>query len=119
MVATAKRDIDLLNSARHRLIEAIDQAMAGAISQCEEAPLVTESPGMAIDRLSVLVLRLASTETRAALGSADAETYAARLPVLRHQLDQLAEAITTLINDLTNGDRRFLAHVGLKLYGPE
>ena len=57
MVATAKRDIDRMNSARHGFIETIDRAIQHAIDPCEGAPLVTESPGMAIDRLSVLVIR--------------------------------------------------------------
>ena len=119
MVAAAKRDIDQLNGARHGYIEAIDRAIAGAIRPCEDAPLVTESPGMAIDRLSVLVIRLASTEARVAAGTIEAGLYTARLPQLRRQLEALEEAIATLLDDLAKGTRRFLAHESLKLYGPE
>lgn len=119
VVAAAKRDIDRLNRARHDFIEAIDRAILGVLAPHEGAPLVTETPGMAIDRLSVLVIRLATTEARAASGTAGARLYADRLPRLRSQLNTLEEAIATLLNDLENGTRRFLAHASLKLYGPE
>lgn len=118
LVAAAKRDIDRLNRARHRFIEAIDRAILDPLAPHHDAPLVTETPGMAIDRLSVLVIRLEATEARAAAGMADAERYADRLPQLRSQLQTLEEAIATLLDDLASGARRFLAYETLKLYGP-
>ncbi len=119
VVASAKRDIDHMNRARHRFIEEIDRAMTSLFDPCYKAPLVTESPGMAIDRLSVLVIRLASTEARAASGSDDAKLFAGRLPRLQQQLGALEEAIGSLLDDLARGTRRFVAYESLKLYGED
>ncbi len=80
---------------------------------------MTESPGMAIDRLSVLVIRLKATEARACSGAGDAERYRLRLPRLRSQVDALVDAIGTLLDDLAAGSRRFLGYESLKLYGRE
>ncbi len=86
-VATAKRAIDQLNTRA-------------------SAPLATESPGMVLDRLSVLVIRRARTATMCA----------DRLPALDAQLAVLVEALDSYLEDLYAGRRRFVAYEHLKLY---
>jgi hypothetical protein len=108
-----------MNTVRHRLIESIDRAILAAAPPREGAPLVTESPGMAIDRLSVLIIRITSTEARAASGSDDARLLEERLPRLRRQLDALEKAIGLLFDDLARGNRTFMPYESLKLYGGE
>jgi hypothetical protein len=109
-VAEAKRAIDRLNAGRHQLVEAIDAAIDQAVTQTATAPLATESPAMAFDRLSVLVIRIHHTER-------DAGRYGARLPVLHLQLADLQQAIDGLIADVRDGTRRFVPYQSLKLYG--
>ena len=115
-VAEAKRSIDLLNLARHRLVQDVDAAVAAAIPPVPSAPLATESPGMAFDRLSVLVIRLHRTRAAADSGSVNGPELAARLPGLRRQLAALCSAIDTLLEDLRAGRRSFVLYEHLKLY---
>jgi hypothetical protein len=116
-VAGAKRDIDALNTKRHGFVEAIDAALVAVIDQSPSAPPTTESPGMVFDRLSVLVIRIASTEEAARAERVDLD-YAARLPVLHEQLASLQAALEALFDDVQAGRKRFVPYRSLKLYGP-
>jgi hypothetical protein len=118
-VARAKRSIDRLNQARHRLVERIDRLVAGAVVQSPSAPLATESPAMALDRLSVLAIRLNRTRRAARAGGPGGEALAVRLPLLSEQVDTLAAAIDALVEDVRAGRRRFVPYEHLKLYGAE
>ena len=60
-IADVKRRIDRLNQQRNDLIESVDDEIALRIAGqkvSENAPLNTETPGSAIDRLSIMALRL-------------------------------------------------------------
>ena len=116
-VADAKRAIDELNAGRHHIVEEIDAAIDRAVAQAASAPLATESPAMAFDRLSVLVIRIHHTERAAGEGASDADLYAARLPVLYRQLSDLQQAIDGLIEGVRDGTRRFVPYQSLKMYG--
>ena len=72
---------------------------------------------MVFDRLSVLVIRIASTGGRRAWSAVDHERYAARLPVLHEQLASLQAALEALFDDVRAGRKRFVPYQSLKLYG--
>jgi hypothetical protein len=111
-VANAKRGIDRLNMGRHRLVEQIDASIAAGLDQPADALLATESPGMVLDRLSVLVIRRSRTES-ASMRQPD---YAERLPELDARVAALSSAFDTYVRELQAGTRRFLPYEHLKLY---
>jgi hypothetical protein len=117
VVARAKREIDALNLRRHGWVEAADAAIAAACAPPSNAPLATESPAMAFDRLSVLVIRIHHTEAAAGSGGEPAASYAARLPVLYGQLEALTAALQGLLDEARDGVRSYLPYEQLKLYG--
>ncbi|HEY2332711.1 MAG TPA: DUF4254 domain-containing protein [Acidimicrobiales bacterium] len=108
VVADSKRAIDALNMARHGLVERIDAVVDARIPQQPTAPPATEGPGMVLDRLSVLVIRLERTRSAPAVSD--------RLPVLQHQIDLLGSALEVLLADVRSGARRFEPYRHLKLY---
>jgi hypothetical protein len=113
-VANAKREIDRLNVSRHRLVEQIDAAIDSVLDQPAIAPLATESPGMVLDRLSVLVIRRART----AVASRRDSKFADRVQALEAQVGALSSALDSYMDELRAGTRRFLRYQSLKLYGP-
>ncbi len=111
-VAGAKREIDRLNLGRHQIVQEIDIAIAAGLDQPATAPLATESPGMVLDRLSVLVIRRART----AVASSQDPVWADRVPMLESGLATLTLALDSYLDELRSGRRRFVPYEHLKLY---
>ena len=95
-------------------MQEIDSAIDSALDQPVTAPIATESPGMVLDRLSVLVIRRARTVA----ASSQDPTYADRLPAIESQLLGLSLAFDSYMDELRAGTRRFVPYEHLKLYGP-
>ena len=112
VVANAKRGIDRLNIGRHRLVEQVDTWIAAGLEQPADAPLATESPGMVLDRLSVLVIRRARTEC----ATASQPDYSERLPEIEARIDALSSAFDSYVEELQAGTRQFLPYEHFKLY---
>ncbi len=119
-IAQVKHAIDTLNQRRNDLVEAIDRTLLeSAGSQNPTAPLHSESPGLMIDRLSILALKLYHTgeETRRATASqTHHEKNRARLALLHEQRSDLAHCLDELWEQAQTGTRRFKLYRQMKMY---
>ncbi len=119
-IATLKRSIDCINQQRNDLIEQIDRTLLESLPpQNTSAPLHSETPGLMIDRLSILSLKLhhtAEESHRSDATSDHRQRNAARLAILEEQRSDLAASLDALAQDLAAGQRRFKLYRQLKMY---
>ena len=119
-IARVKRSIDSFNQTRNDLVEAIDRLLLAAAGvQNPAAPLHSESPGLILDRLSVLALKLYHTAEEAhrpTAAEAHRQRNLARLRLLREQRADLAACLDELWQQALAGRRRFKLYRQLKMY---
>lgn len=117
-----KRRIDASNQVRTDMVEDIDTYFRdryASVSPLPEATINTESPAWAIDRLSILALKLWHMQEQAERTDASEELRqrsAARLEVLREQRKDLTAAIETLLEDIAAGRKYMKVYRQMKLY---
>jgi hypothetical protein len=122
-LAMVKRRVDQTNQLRNDLAEDLDRALLawleprGLPSQC--APLNSESPGLIIDRLSILALKIYHTREEAERAQAPpghASRNSERFAILTEQRDDLAACLDELWLETVAGRRRFKLYRQLKMY---
>jgi hypothetical protein len=117
-----KRRIDASNQERTDLVEKIDDAFLEKYGQVEVLPdarLNTESVAWALDRLSILVLKIYHMRIQAEredAGEAHREKCRAKLQVLNLQQEDLIRAIDELLEDVQAGKRIMKVYRQMKMY---
>jgi hypothetical protein len=118
-IARVKHAIDGLNQRRNDMMEKMDIWLLERLDQNPGAPLHSETPGLMIDRLSILALKIYHTREeahRASATEAHRLRNAERLALLEEQRDDLAGCLDALWGEVLNGTRRFKLYRQMKMY---
>lgn len=117
-----KRRIDRSNQVRTDMVEDIDswfRAKYATVKPLPEATINTESPAWAIDRLSILALKIYHMEAevmRPDAAEAHVEKCRAKLNVLLEQRRDLTAAIDALLDDIAAGRKYMKVYRQMKMY---
>jgi len=117
-----KRRIDQSNQDRTDLVELIDSYFLDRYKDVEalaSATINTESPAWAIDRLSILALKIYHMQQEVGRKDATPEHAAQcgqKLAVLLEQQKDLSAAIDTLLDDIAHGRKYMKVYKQMKMY---
>ncbi len=117
-----KRRIDRSNQVRTDLVEYIDSYLLDKYKDIKPQPdarINTETPAWAIDRLSILALKIYHMEREVERRNVSEEHHAsckAKLDVLKQQQIDLSTAIEELIDDIEAGRKYMKVYKQMKMY---
>lgn len=117
-----KRRIDRSNQDRTDLVEQIDSWLRDKYKDVKVMPdarINTESPAWAIDRLSILALKIYHMKEQTERADADPEhreRCRAKLDVLMQQQVDLGTAIDQLLDDIEAGRKYMKVYKQMKMY---
>lgn len=117
-----KRRIDKSNQDRTDLVEMIDSYFIDKYKDVKVLPdavINTESPAWAVDRLSILELKIYHMKEQVERKDADEkhkEQCNRKLAVLMEQRKDLASAIDQLLSDIESGKKYMKVYKQMKMY---
>jgi len=120
-----KRKIDASNQDRTDLVEYIDSYFLNKYQSVQVkggATINTESPAWAIDRLSILALKIYHMQeevNRTDASQEHVDKCRAKLDVLLEQKKDLSTAIDQLLADIEAGDKYMKVYKQMKMYNDD
>ncbi|NNC44953.1 MAG: DUF4254 domain-containing protein [Winogradskyella sp.] len=120
-----KRKIDASNQDRTDTVEYIDSYFLDKYKNVQVKPnakINSESPAWAIDRLSILALKIYHMRLETIREDATDTHKAAcqkKLNVLLEQRKDLSQAIDDLLEDISNGDKYMKVYKQMKMYNDD
>ncbi|BAO54870.1 DUF4254 domain-containing protein [Nonlabens marinus] len=122
---TLKRKIDASNQDRTDMVEYIDSYFLekyNDVAVKDNATINTESPAWAVDRLSILALKVFHMEEEANRTDASEAHKAAcqsKLDILLEQRIDLSTALDQLLEDISNGKKYMKVYKQMKMYNDD
>jgi len=120
-----KRKIDASNQDRTDMVEFIDSYFLKKyknVSVLPDASFNTESPAWAIDRLSILALKIYHMQeeaNRESANEAHRNSCQTKLDILLQQREDLSSAIDDLLNNLSEGKKYMKVYKQMKMYNDD
>jgi hypothetical protein len=119
-VHQAKRAIDRFNQERNNFIEEMDKALIAELQPAESGvPRNSETPGMIIDRLSILALKeyhMREETRRPDVSQAHREACWEKLERIERQRRDLTQCLWELLEDVAEKRRTFSVYYQFKMY---
>ena len=122
---TLKRKIDASNQDRTDMVEYVDGYFLDKYKKVEvksDATINTESPAWAIDRLSILALKIYHMTEEANRENASEKhrkKCKEKLNILLEQRKDLSEAIDDLLQDISRGNKYMKVYKQMKMYNDD
>lgn len=121
-VYQAKRNIDHFNQQRNNCMELMDKQLQQELQPVDptpNCPVNSETPGMIIDRLSILTLKhyhMAVQTLRHDVDSAHRERCQLKLDLIESQRNQLLVCLTEFLQAILDKKRTYRLYHQLKMY---
>ncbi len=121
-IVTAKRNIDKYNQLRNNAIEKIDEWILNQLlhqQNTEHLPMHSETPGMMIDRLSIMALKrfhMFEETIRIDADEKHKSLCSNKVAVLNEQMNDLSKCLAQLFQKLQNNQLHFKVYRQFKMY---